>query len=135
MEHSMADLAHLVNPPKKVLPAKKVLTLYVRRDDSSPEPARTIAVHPIPADADGITAEDLLNAGFAIDGDSAVLTVTPLTFVARNFGVSGGVIFGPEIQQADKGAIPPQSLSTALYRVQTTLVGWLRSRSYGVKFV
>ena len=116
-------------------PAKKpVITLFIRRDDSSPEPARTIAIHPVPADADGITAEDLLNVGFAIDGDSAVLTVTPLTFVAQGTGVSGGAVFGPEILQANKGAIEPQSLSTALRKVQAALVAWLRSSGYGVKF-
>ncbi len=115
--------------------AKKVLTLLIRRDDSYPEPARTIAIHPVPADADSITSEDLMNAGFAIDGDSAVLTVTSLTYVARDAGVGpGDTVVVPEILQANKGAIDPQSLSTALHKVQAVLVAWLRSVGYEVKF-
>ena len=117
--------------------SKPLITLYVRRGDDISVGAhsiktRTISLNPIP---DKLSMDDLLHIGFAFDGDSLSVGITPYT---------DAVWEAEGIERHDFDDIPgaqPRirrgkvtwTLADALNSVQSVLVKWLRSLGYEVK--
>jgi len=81
-----------------VQPTQSTITVYVRKGDHAKE--RVISMNPIPAGVDPI---GLLNVGFALDGNSATISVDPYTF-AYDDDVEQGNIEG--IRRLSLGALP-----------------------------
>jgi len=121
------------------------VTIYVRKGDHAKE--RIISINPIPA---GIDPINLLDAGFALDGNSATLSVDPCICVMhhRNDYAHGmaGLVFPDEEPHvasfhrwAPGGNPPPEfaatwTLTKAVADVEKALVDWLQALGYTVKF-
>jgi hypothetical protein len=101
---------------------RKIMPVYVRQ--GAHEDERTIAFR-IPED---IPAKDLLDAGFAIDGNSAVLSVTRETYPSEFDDLS--------FRDGDlsKAIEDGRTLTKALRDCQQALVAWLDARGYDVEF-
>jgi len=115
--------------------SKPAITMYVRRDETSDPKvkARTIFLRPIP---DKVSMDDLLEIGFAYDGDTVSLSVDPYT--TASFGKGPwplGTRGKPDIRSIGDNAsmLEPWTLTKALNSVQTALVEWLRGLGYEVK--
>src|SRR5437879_5312954 len=65
---------------------KKTITIYVRKGDHAKE--RIISINPVP---DGVHPIKLLNAGFALDGNSATLSADQYTFVSNAYENHGDI--------------------------------------------
>jgi hypothetical protein len=135
--HSIPDPAEVVanayaQPLEPVQPVQSTITIYVRKGDHAKE--RVISVNPIPAGLDPI---GLLHAGFALDGNSATISVDPTTF-AYDDDVEKGNIHG--INRWTPGDLMPGdwaltwSLTKAVNCIETLLVNWLTELGYRVKF-
>ena len=107
-------------------PEAPIVTLYVRKGDNARE--RIISLNPIP---DGVDPIELLRFGFALDGNSATLSVDPHTF-AYGTDVEEGNI--ERIQRWKPGGMLPGdwaitwSLTKAVGCVERLLVNWLTQK-------
>jgi len=125
---------------------RSVVTIYVRKGDHSKE--RTISINPIPP---GIDPIDLLNAGFAVDGNSATISIDPYTFVTHHTGkdalsksglhdeIAGTSHVASFDHWVPGGILPGEwaatwTLTKALANAEMALVGWLELLGYKVKF-
>jgi hypothetical protein len=123
---------HLKQPESVPAPDAPIATLYVRKGDHAKE--RTISVNPIP---DGIDPMELLRVGFAVDGNSAILSVDPYTFAYDKDVEEGNV---ERIQRWIPGGLLPGdwattwSLTKAVSCIERLLVNWLTRSGYQVKF-
>jgi len=131
----------LGQPPK----GKPTITIYVRKGDHPKE--RIISINPIPT---GVEPLDLLDAGFALDGNSATISVDPQLYVGHHHGKNAvgarGLTFpGEEPHVAGfhrwvpGGALPGDwavtwTLTKAVNDVEKALVDWLRDLGCEVKF-
>lgn len=115
---------------------KPTVTIYVRKGDHPKE--RTVSINPIP---DGIDPLELLNAGFALDGNSATISVDPFTLAGN--GDSGNTLEVdrvknlPSLEGQEKlkeWLETTYSLTKALARVEKALVTWLTKLGFEVKF-
>jgi hypothetical protein len=120
-------------PEPALAPDAPTITLYVRKGDHARE--RIISINPIP---DGIDPMELLRIGFALDGNSATLSVDPYTF-AYDTDVEAGNI--ERIRRWTPGGVMPGdwaaawSLTKAVSCIERLLVNWLTKRlGYQVKF-
>ena len=117
---------------------KKTITIYVRKD--SPK-ERTISLNPIPEGVDPLT---LLNAGFALDGNSATFPVDQYTFAydadEENGDITAIRSLAGEVEDAERGNLYLEpwkktwTLTKAVHSVETLLVNWLHKLGYEVKF-
>jgi len=106
---------------------KPTITIYVRKGDESWE--RTISINPIPAEADPL---ELLDAGFAIDGNSATLSVYRAEEFVTWADPENGIA---SIKSEDPGSFEySPSLNGALRVVERTIVAWLKKLGYTPKF-
>jgi hypothetical protein len=108
------------------VPEPPTVTLYVRKGDHAKE--RTISVNPIP---DGVNPVELLRVGFAVDGNSAILSVDPYTF-AYSADVEEGNVESIH-RWTPGGALPGDwatiwSLTKAVNCIEGLLVNWLTKR-------
>lgn len=122
--------------------APQVITMYVRRGESSDPKikTRTISLHPIP---DKASIDDLLGIGFAIDGDTATLSVDQFTEVSSLEETLGEEAVAKQKKEgkpwffvdsfAGYADHAPWSLAGALRDIQVALVEWLRRLGYEVK--
>ncbi len=124
---------------------KQTVTIYVRKGDHAKE--RIISINPIPA---GVEPIDLLDAGFALDGNSATLSVDAYTYVTHHHGEHAlgmrglrSDLVGTHVVSFDRwvpGGAPPgdwavtYTLTKAVNVVETALVDWLQGLGYEVKF-
>lgn len=113
---------------------RRVITIYVRKGDHPKE--RTVSINPVPERVDPIK---LLNAGFALDGNSATLSVDPYTLAGN--GDDGTLevsrvtfLMPPENGQQQEWMETAYSLTKALARVEKALVTWLTKLGFEVKF-
>ena len=131
---SSADLREVLAARSAPRPEQeqRIVTIYVRK--GAWEGERTISINPIPAEADPL---ELLNAGFAIDGNSATVSVTRwmesraenwVTWANPEEGI-GSI----KSEDADSFEYPP-SLTDALRVVELTIVAWLKKLGYTPKF-
>ncbi len=117
---------------QSALLGKKVVTLYVRRGDHAKE--RVISMNPIP---DRVNPIELLNVGFALDGNSATVSVDPYTYVSNAYQKHGDM---PSISRFTPGGTLPGewaltwSITKAVNDVERALVEWLTALGYEVKF-
>ncbi len=134
-EEREAELPQPVEPSNLEVPldeAGPVVTIYVRRGDHAKE--RTISINPIP---DGVDPLLLLEAGFAIDGNSATISADPVTFVYDDDAKAGHI---GRIRRLAPGTHVPEewaatwSLTKAVNSIERTLVNWLHAQGYQVKF-
>ena len=153
-EETDAELIEPVDTPDVALPQpvpasdeeSPVVTIYVRKGDHPKE--RIISINPIPL---GIHPLSLLDAGFALDGNSATISIDPYTFVRHYSGKEALTKSGlhdeiagvPHVASFDHwvpgGKLPGEwaatwTLTKALTIAEMALVGWLQTLGYRVKF-
>ncbi len=135
----------IVQPRPMPAPDAEVVNIYVRKGDHPKE--RIISINPIP---DGIEPLDLLDAGFALDGNSATISVDPQIYVAHHHGKNAigavGLTFPgsePHVMSFHRwvpgGTLPGDwaatwTLTKAVTAVERALVDWLQALGYRVKF-
>lgn len=96
----------------------EILTIYVRKGS---EPDRRLISFQIPRTI-SLEAPEVLAAGFALDGNSATVEVTPNTSIAYSYAANE--LPQPVIIES----IDRRSLTQALHDVEKTLVDWLLSK-------
>ena len=135
----------IVPPQPMPGPDAEVVTIYVRKGDHPKE--RIISVNPIP---EGIDSMNLLDAGFALDGNSATISVDPQLYVGDHYGKNAVGMYGltfpgeqPHVASFHRwvpgGTLPGDwaatwTLTRAVHAVEKALVDWLRALGYRVKF-
>lgn len=106
---------------------KKMVTIYVRKGSWGGE--RLISINPIPPEADPL---ELLDIGFAIDGNSATLSVynteDSITWADAEEGI------GSIKQEDPEGFEYTPGLTDAIRVIERTLVAWLKKLGYTPKF-
>lgn len=107
---------------------KPTVTIYVRKGEWEGE--RTISINPIPAEADPL---ELLDVGFAIDGNSATLSVENTRDYVTWADPEGGV---GSIKVVERASLddPRWSLTVSVNVVERTIVAWLKKLGYTPKF-
>lgn len=126
---------------------KPVITMYVRRGDDIVMgdlklKTRTISLSPIP---DKVSARDWLCLGFAYDGDSLSVSISPYTQIAKGAAAAESkelkahgeflpfaIEATREVLQSNPRA-PQQSLFDVLRQVQAVVFNLLSSLGYEVK--
>ena len=121
------DVDNVVLP--QPVPPPPVVTIYVRKGDHPKE--RIISFNPIPV---GVNPLDLLNAGFALDGNSATVSVIPGAYVARQHGGSLIPAVPIVVNQETERTAGDNTLTQAVHEVELALVEWLQKLGCGVKF-
>jgi len=135
----------VLQPQPVPSPDPEIVTIYVRKGDHPKE--RLISINPIPG---GIEPLDLLDAGFALDGNSATISVDPQLYVAHHHGKNAigsvGLVFPgnePHVVSFRRwvpgGTLPGDwattwTLTKAVTAVERALVDWLHALGYRAKF-